>query len=235
MDTTMRNPFVKIGLILTLLVSPLIARCPVDMGAGDSPILDLPLTHDIDFSGTPAGALEEVLRGTQIAGGVTQQFQGCSTDYPIRLKTKKGTTVRVAMDNLVTNNPDYQWRVLDHVVTLAPRSGFPALLATRLHSYTLQSTDNWAPSASLATVFRVSEVRKRAAELRLRPGEATGNGLGGVELRPTPKSHRAITINLKDVSVQDVLNSVVKSYGNAIWIYTEIECNGDKTFTVNGW
>lgn len=234
MYTAMRNLILGMILIISHLPVPFVAPGLGALKTDERTVLDAPLSHDIDFSGTAAAVLKDVLRDTQIPGGVVQQLRGCSAESRMHLSVKKGTTIRQAMDNLVASNPDHQWQFLDHVVNLTPKTGPPVLLETRIHSYQLHTTDNWAPSASMEDLFKIEEIRKRAVALKLTWGAVTG-GLYAGEYHPAPKTPRPIDVDIHDVSVQDALNAVVTAYRNAIWIYRETECNGETTFTINGW
>jgi hypothetical protein len=102
--------FLCFGLALIYLCTSIDAPWEIGPISDDSAgILDSLVTHDVEYGGTPAGALEEILRGTRITGAVVQQFGGCSTDSHLRLTVKKGATVREGLKNLVTADPDYKW------------------------------------------------------------------------------------------------------------------------------
>jgi hypothetical protein len=129
------------------------------------------------------------------------------------------------------------WQLRDHVVNLVPKGGVPALLTTKLHSVRLHTFDNWASSAGMFELFKMPEIRRRLDELKIRGGMQTEGGATAVSNspNPSPRPPRPIDINLQDVSVQDVFNAIVRSHGNGTWLYSEIECNGEKTFTIHGW
>jgi hypothetical protein len=237
METTMKQILFILGAIVALPMVPITARPQTPQDLGDAQILALPIPHDVDFTGPPQQTIWWVLHDMGISLGIVQEFQGCSNDSQVRLKVKKGTTLREAMDAVVASNSDYRWRLLDHVVNLEPKGGIPAILTTKLHSVRLHTFDNWTPSAGMFELFKMPEIRRRLDELKVKEGAQTGDGPMTISIypNPSPPQPRRIDINLQDVSVQSVFNAIVRSHGNGTWMYSEIECNGEKTFTIHGW
>jgi len=203
----------------------------------DAQILALPIPQDVDFTGPPQQTIWWVLHDMGISLGIVQEFQGCSIDSQVRLKVKKGTTLREAMDAIVASNSDYQWRLMDHVVNLEPKGGVPAILTTKLHRVRLHTFDNWTPSDGMFELFKMPEIRRRLNELKVKEGAHTGDGPMAISIypNPSPPQPRRIDINLRDVSVQSVFNAIVRSHGRGTWMYSENECNGERIFTIHGW
>ena len=144
---------------------------------------------------------------------------------------KRGTTVRDAMATFVASNRDYRWLLDGDVVDLVPTAGFP-LLDTRISSFELNTTDRQITSeAALSVLAGLPEVRQHAAELNLKPGIMQG-GPGVYDEHPAPRDPLPIHISLKNVSLQEAFNSVARAFGHTIWVYSERECNGDKTYSV---
>jgi hypothetical protein len=70
----MKHSLVALVLFLPLAIMAL-AKCPLPAPLQDnSQILQFPISHDIDFTGSPVGAIEEVLRGSGIPGGLSNSF-----------------------------------------------------------------------------------------------------------------------------------------------------------------
>jgi hypothetical protein len=226
------------GLALILAQLPLLnaAPNPRPLNQDDFAKLDSPVTHNINFRGRPAAALVEVLTDTGIVGGVVEHHT-CGIEPQVQLAVKEGTTVRQALDTLVAKNPDYEWRFLNNVVDLTPKTGLPPIFDVRLRAYQLHTTYNWMQSANFQDLFNAPEIRKRIAELKIQGGQMTSHdGTGPVDTHPTPISSRPIDINIHDVSIEDALNVIANIYGNTVWVYTETtECNGRTTYTIDGW
>jgi len=233
----MKPKLLVLGSILAFLIGPTTTRPQATQDLNDDQILALPIPHDIDFTGPPQQTIWGVLHDTGISLGIVQEFHGCSADSQVHLKVKKGITLREAMDAVVASNSDYRWKLLDHVVNLEPKGGVPAILTTKLHSVRLHTFDNWTPSDGMFELFKMPEIRRRLDELKVMWSAQTGDGPRTVSIypNPAPPPPRPIDISLQDVSVQDVFNAIVRSHGRGTWMYSEIECNGEKTFTIHGW
>lgn len=237
METTMKQVLFILGAIVALTIVPITARPQTPQDLDDAQILALPIPQDVDFTGPPQQAIWGVLHDMGISLGIVQEFQGCSTESQVRLKVKKGTTLREAMDAAVASNSEYRWRLLGHVVNLEPKGGVPAILTTKLNSVRLHTFDNWTPSDGMFELFKMPEIRRRLDKLKVKWGAQTGDGPVAVNIypNPSPPQPKPIDINLQGVSVQDVFNAIVRSHGNGTWMYSEIVCNGEKTFTIHGW
>jgi hypothetical protein len=215
--------------ILALLAAPMAGHHPRAVVLGESQSVDLPIGYDIDRSDVPLVLIGQLLGGTRIPGGIAQ-LEGCSGVPVLHLTAKRGMTIREAMDALVSENPSYQWQLEGGVVNLIPRSGSAALLDAKIRSFQLNTTDQKMDAhAVLYDIIRVPEVRQRAAELKLQPGMMQG-GPGVYDEHPAKREPVPIMISLKDVSLREAFNSVVRTYGHTIWIYREHECNGSKTY-----
>jgi len=174
--------------------------------------------------------LEDLLRGTDFSGGVAEEIS-CSTLPTAQLDVKEGMTVQEAMGSFVAANPRYRWMEDTNVVNVLPAVEFP-LLNVKISSFEIETTDRTKARAVLYQLLNLPEVRRRAAELNLKPGLMQG----WLETLRTPgypeKTPRPIHFSLHNVSLQEAFNSVVRVYGNVIWIYDEHQCNGERTYVV---
>jgi hypothetical protein len=172
--------------------------------------------------------LGDVLRGTDLSGGVAEEMD-CSTLPTAQLDVKQGTPVQDAMDSLVAENPRYRWIRDTNVVNVMATIEFQ-LLSTKIPSFELETTDGTRARVVLNELLNLPQVRQRAAELNLKPGLQQG-GLEALRRPGYPqKTPRPIRLSLHDVSLQEAFNSVVRIYGNTIWIYEERQCNGERTY-----
>jgi hypothetical protein len=197
--------------------------------ADDSQILNTPrFDQDADWNEPPNLVYGEIFGGTGTPGGVVQS-EGCSGALPVHFMAKKGMTIGQALDAFTASNPDYEWQLDSGVVNLLRRTGSNLLDAT-VRSFHLSTTDQKIGSA-YDYLLRLPEVRQRAAELKLKPGIMTG-GPGVADEHPELRQPKPIVLNLKEVSLRQALNSVVRVQMHTVWIYDERVCNGDHTYTV---
>jgi hypothetical protein len=170
--------------------------------------------------------LGDLLRGSDLSGGVAEELD-CSTPPTAQLDVKQGTPVRDAMDSFVAENPRYRWVEDTNVVNVMSTIEFP-LLSTKIPSFELDTTDKTTARAVLLGLLNLPQVRQRAAELNLKFALQQGWS----EAYYPQKSPRPIRLSLHDVSLQEAFNSVVRVYGNEIWIYEERQCNGERAYSV---
>jgi hypothetical protein len=174
--------------------------------------------------------LGDLLRETDWSGGVAEELD-CSNLPRARLDVKQGTSVQDAMDSFVAENPGYRWVENMNVVNVMATIEFP-LLNTRIPRFELDTTDDKTPArGALFQLLNLPQIRQRAAELSLKPGLMQGwlEALLKPGYRKVP---RPIRVNLYDVSLQEAFNSIVRAYGNWIWVYEERQCNGERTYLV---
>lgn len=233
----MKQVLIILGLAVALLEGPATTRPQAAQDLDDAQILALPIPYDVEFTGPPQQTLWFLLHDVGLSIGIVQEFHGCSNESHLGLKVKKGTTIREAMDAFVASNPDFRWQLQDHVINLEPKGGVPALLTTKLHSVQLHTFDNWAASAGMFELFKLPEIQKRLKEFKVEERGQTAGGPSAVNIRPgpPPPPPRVIDINLRDVTVQDVFNAIVRTHGKEIWFYAESECNGETAYSIHSW
>jgi len=220
------------GLFVWVLVLAF-GRTPVyqsESGAVDDPQLaKIQIGRDIRVENQPVlWILQDVLRGTGVPGGFAE-IAGCSDLPKGSLNLKQGTTVLEAMDALVAANPSYQWQLKDGVVDLIPWAGVP-LLDLTIARFQMDATDDEIPIV-FQNLLRQPEVRVRETQLGLKPALRQG-GPGVVDEQPVPRRPASIHIHLLNLSLRGAFNKIVRTSSNVIWMYREIDCNGNRTYTV---
>jgi hypothetical protein len=188
------------------------------------------ISHGIAETDQPFVIFEDILRGTDISGGVAQR-EGCSSLPSARLDVKQGTTIGEAMDTFVSSNPDYTWVADDNVPNLLPAIRLP-LLEKRISHLDLTATDKMTAQAVLYEIVNLPEVRQRSAELGIKPQIMQG-GPGVYDEHPVPKAPVPVHISLKDVSLREAFNAVARTYGRTVWVYIERDCDGEKTYAIS--
>jgi hypothetical protein len=221
-----------IVMILTL-AGALLAHDQVTVsGREDSEILSRQISHDIDRTGRPGDVHMQVLKSLGLSGGMVLAL-GCSDPSSVTFKAMGGTKLRAALADFATKNPEYRWQVRGGTLDLVPEAGVPAVLATRIHGFELHTTDQQSTAGvAVAQLLALPEVRQRVAHLRLKSALQQG-GPGAYTEHPVPRQAVPIHIKLKNVSLQEAFNSVVKAFGESMWVFVEHECSGEKTYSVD--
>ena len=192
---------------------------------------DISINHDIHIEDQPMGTiLWDILRGTGLHGG-TVEVTGCSDSSKGQLQIKQGATVQQAMDELVAENPGYEWELKDGAVNLMPRGAAP-LLRTRISKFQMDATDREF-AALLQDLLRLPEVRASEVGLGLSQGVGQDASFGGAEINPVPRQPVPVHIDLQNLSLQEAFNKVMGLSPDGLWMYRETDCNGAKTYTVD--
>lgn len=201
-----------------------------------SQVLNRPFPYDVDRTEAPLQIMGEFLRDAGLSGGGGVLVTDCEDAPLLPWKATQGSSFRQVLDDFQTANPAYRWELRGNLLNVVPASGIPALLATKIPSFELQTTDQATP-ASLAfqKVVALPEIGQAAAALHLKEGvyqggltAAPGPGSAGA----APKASLPINLQLKDVSFQDALNSIAQTYGHTMRWYRERSCQGDVTYVV---
>lgn len=193
---------------------------------------DIRINHDVLVEDYRLGFIFlDILNGTGLHGGFAE-IADCSGLPMGRLHIKKGVTVRQAMDALVAANPGYKWSLQDGAVNLMPRDGVP-LLRTKIVKFQMNATDNAIP-ALLQEVLKLPEIRKGEAALGIKEGPGQGGGFA-VDMHPAPKRPVPVQIEVQNVTLQDAFNKIVHASPKGVWVYSETDCNGAKSFVVEMW
>lgn len=229
----MKKALLGLGTNAVILASLIFSGQLVGQSQGNT-ILSAKITHDIEFDGSPVAALEQILQGTGVSGGVVQVSE-CSSEPKLHLKMHAGSSLEETMQALVKGNPTYKWEVKDRVVDLLPENGIPELLNTHVGHFDSDiATDNLAPFSVLNELSNLPEVRLQAERLGMSTsgffgccGAGTPGVAAGGQEQKSP-----VKIRISELSLRDAFDSVVRSYGHYIWVYTESQCKGKKTYYV---
>jgi len=187
------------------------------------------LDHDVLVENQPVLSIFlDVLRGTGVNGGFAE-IAACSNLSQGDLKLKQGTTIREAMDALVSANPTYKWELQDGVVILMPQGGVP-LLDTKIGKFHVDASDS-ETSAVIEEMLRSPEVRSRAVQLDLKLGLGQG-GPGVYVEHPAPHPTVRFQYDWENFSLLEGLSRSVRTSPKAVWIYRETDCGKDKTYRV---
>jgi len=134
-----------------------------------------------------------------------------ATNDPDRLPISldlSGTIVAPALDSLVTQKPDYTWKVTDGVYNIYPKLAKDSVL--NLHILTFSVTNATAREVSSA-IGALPEVK----EWMLRHGVKRREIETGSRWR---ESDPRVTLSLKNVPLRSILNHVLKERKAKEWI-----------------
>lgn len=182
----------------------------------------------IDDESLPAfSAFQGALLVSGVPGGVAF-MEGCS-DQPVPIVHPRGTTLREVLNSITAGDSAYAWRMREGVVNLEPSTGLPALLTTHLNTYDSQELTE--PGSAVTFLSSSPEVTRSAAKLGL-AHNVSGSALGSMAQGPPPQK-KPLGIRLRDVTLVDALNAIVRANKHGVWTYRETHCGSIHQFNVS--
>ena len=143
---------------------------------------------------TTTRAMREALFVTRTAGGIAAVMD-CEEDQATQRWMPAGSSLRNVLDSIVLADPRFQWIVSDgDVVNLVPKDREPALLETRIKSFSLKNVQN--VDSALDLLLALPEVKRSEARLHL----STGLKLF---VRPNSKNEPEISLSAENVTLRE--------------------------------
>jgi hypothetical protein len=163
---------------------------------------------------TVSRILTEALLSTYVPGGVALLVQnGEEHHYSFELPARSLEDVLKAIGK---TEPRYQWEFVGGVVNLYPKENY-AVLNARVYEFDVEKVTK--EDAVKALMQKADFMRTQAAaEVAQFPYSCCG-GLC------TNDPARNISVHLKNATVHDILNEIVRQNGRSTWLYEELASN----------
>jgi hypothetical protein len=171
-----------------------------------------------------------VLNLAHVPGGIVT-VANCGEEAKYKL-VQSSTSLRGALDSLVSVAPLNRWRLEKGVVNLIPDQNEPALLNLRIAEFKVKNASNIQDVVH--QLLMLPEVQRRLTELHLSEGR-TEPGLTDLQ-RPgsgTGEVRQAFNVHCTNVTLRSALNIIVRTHGYAVWAYTERRCNDRNEFRID--
>lgn len=205
-------------LLITLLFAP-ITQSQHKQTDGNQPssevqerrvkLYDLPVSTQEAFFDT--------LRQEKKPGGIVLLNRNCVVSEVKPQIQQEYTTLQTALNSIVKQDPWYSWNIDEGVVNLIPTDDEPDLLKIQIKKFHLNGDLNI--HLALEKLLRLPEVETRAAKINL-------NKImyGGLQSPRNTKSR--LKFQLRNVTLRQTLNEIVRKDGIAVWRYRESNCDG---------
>jgi hypothetical protein len=128
------------------------------------------------------------------------------------------------LNTITKSEPEYRWEAQDGVVNLLPSNKYPAFLDIIIPEFGAKDTNVWLSINDLqqlpvfqqqATSFGyVNYTEPRLEIVSILSGGKTKN----------------FNVHCKNSTVREILNSIVRAHGRAVWGFKEYTQNGNKFF-----
>jgi hypothetical protein len=155
-------------------------------------------------------------------GGFIRMIK-CSGEEPPLPEEPTILPLNSALDALTRMDQRYKW--IDRgVVNLIPITGEPDLLKVRIARY----KTNADLDEALRQLLALPQVQQTAHRLGLTRNSMT------LLVGPSPFSGgpSRVDVDIRDTTLREALNAIVKAHGRAVWEYRESRCDGRNEFSV---
>ena len=171
---------------------------------------DIPISTQESFLNT--------LRAEKKPGGIVVINRNCLAVEARPQIEREYASLDAALNSIVRQDPWYEWSLEQEVVNLIPANDEPDFLKIKIKKFRLDGDLN--TDLALERLLRLPEVKDKAEEINLNKGLMS---IGLISLRNTKPR---LKFELKNTTVRQVLNEIVRKDGIAVWRYYESNCNG---------
>lgn len=162
-------------------------------------------------------AFLNALRAEKKPGGIVLVNRSCAVSEIKTQVEREYTSLNTALNLIVKQDPWYSWSIEQGVVNLIPTNDEPDFLKIQIKKFRLDGDLNL--HLALEKLLRLPEVESKATEINL-------NKImyGGLQSPRETKSR--LKFELRNVTLRQALNEIVRKDEIAVWKYYESNCNG---------
>jgi len=159
-------------------------------------------------------------------GGIAT-VSGCNEDVTHTF-TPRDSSLLGVLDSIVSTDPHYKWELMDNLVNVIPSNGLPPFFAVRISKFDIPGAET--PNEALFQLLAIPELRQ--AQLNLGRHAIQGGVRPFCPQGCSPEKTKKISVNLKGVTVREALNAIARADGSAVWRFSQWECGGQRTFSL---
>jgi hypothetical protein len=136
----------------------------------------------------------------------------------------KDSTLQDELHRIAELKPDYRWTVDDGVLNFLPKYYLPSPLDISIAEF---KVNNEPVLQVYRELFDTAEVKNGLTRLGLH--EPTVQLIfGGGD--PPLKDQKHITLSLKNTTLREASNAIVRADGQKTWVLSVVSCKGDNTY-----
>lgn len=230
---SMRGYKLGIGFVLSLII-PLWAHPQVTTTRviqTDDAILEHTIRGFDIASGSAPEVFGELARDASIPAGIIKARQP-ERETRFRFAMPSGTSIRDALNYIVSIDRRYSWSLSRGVLNLTPATDKFPLLEVSVTRF--DSGDATTVSDAGNRVFQLIEVQTTMRSLGIAE-EFTqiGPTLFAKDRSAPQQPRKKISVQLANTPVRGILNAIVSSAGNALWTYEEYDSQGKHFYRIS--
>lgn len=171
------------------------------------------------------------LETARIPGGMFRARR-CGDIEP-KLIPAADSTFQNELDRIAKLKPQYQWAIDDGVFNFFPNFFTPSPLDIPITEFKVESEPVMQAYRKL---FETPDVKNGFTRLGLHEpsvqvivgGVSAPPNVGGVS--PATNEKKRITLNLKNTTLRQASNAIVRADGQKTWVLSVVSCKGDSTY-----
>ncbi|MGH9897978.1 MAG: hypothetical protein ACRD4L_03895, partial [Pyrinomonadaceae bacterium] len=144
---------------ITIFTTVIFSYAVQNQNRADQVLLDRQADRDLNDL-TTVEALIRVLHTTGVPGGI-EEITGCDQSVKFLL-TSAGSSLRDALESIVSVNPKYKWEISRGVINLVYRNSGPPFLDLPVDKFEVVDVNI---DEAVDYLLKMPEVKKREAEL----------------------------------------------------------------------
>lgn len=163
------------------------------------------------------------LTAARLPGGLVLE-RSCEVEENKLQREMQTLPLRERLNLIVQTDPQYRWISERGAINLIPLVGEPELLNIRIREFRV---------ANATSLNLVLEQLLALPEVQAHPvGRRVNRGIRLI-IEPSSPNPEQVRLHVRDVTLREALNAIVRARGRAVWAYTEQHCNGQDTFTID--
>jgi hypothetical protein len=185
--------------------------------------LNQPLPKGKTYANKPLQrVIEDSLFNSQVPGGVA--YLPPAQSELLFTAPLANPSYRAVFNAITAIDPRYKWEITEGTINFIPVSNYPELLDTTISEFNAEDLSN---SGVVNALEQLPEVQQRAKEL----GFCTANCprlSSGARL----SSATLVSVHSQNRTLREILNSIARANGNAVWSYSEGQRDGQRVFNL---
>jgi len=172
------------------------------------------------------------LETARIPGGMFRARK-CGDVEP-KLIPAKDSSFQNELDRIANLKPEYQWAIDNGVFNFFPKFFTPSPLDISIAEF---KVENEPVIQAYRKLLDTPDIKNGFARLGLHEptvqvilgGISTPPNIGGVSA--PPRDQKGITLNLKNTTLREASNAIVRADGRKTWVLSVVSCKGDNTYS----